>query len=712
MRKTGVLVSSIILMLTLFGQSTYPQTNVTIGTESISMRLNAVVADRSMSNLVYPREYTVYNDQGECVYGRGFLIASKNFKTKWIFSSGQWTELEQETTLAYFISDATPNYHEDRTHSAVELNITKYWKYKAPFREVNLQNFSDDDWHGYDKVGGPNMICEQMVVASCNTAHGITLTQRAYAFHDPKYDDFIIVEYIFKNIGDIDSDPEVEYPNNQVKDCYLALKFIPMPSNLSSLVVPGAGGWMPQVDDWIDYYSGYYNGEPLRVMYGWDGDARTEYCADDDEGDPFPVSGIFMSTQYPGMAILHVDKEVNDHTNDPNQPIMSYYSWGGAHASNTLSIGAGSIGAESIYNTLSTPEHITSPLDWETWNSTQTEVWNTAYGNDPNVEYYKTGTIGFGPYNFQNIGDSVRIVACYTVGSIGWTEAVELGSWWKEKLPNPTTNDIIEKNRILRSGRDSLFAKIAQVTALFKDASGNIDLIKGADIIGDPAQPPGLTISSDLESIQLKWENVGADKYRVYRRLKPTFALENEPGELIQDPYPLRRELDGNETSWKDTDISIGQDYWYCVSAVNDAGIESSKSLTRTNPTSSDRTRGAAQPYSSVPSTALDSLYVVPNPYNYKSEQFYSGVMTRGNIKFYGLPAQCRIRIYTQSGDLVATLDHELTYPPSTVHTWNMLTDSDQYIASGLYIFTIDQAKDHMDNDVKKVKVGKFIVIR
>jgi hypothetical protein len=707
MKKWGNWATALLTIFALSGQTLYAQINVILSTESISMRLNAVVAEKSSSTIVYPREYNVYGSMGGCVYGRGFIIASKDFTTQWLFSNGTWNEQESVVNAPYFVSDATPNYHMDRSQSAVELNITHYWRYQAPLREVNLTNYSDSDWRDAiaNEVGGEDMVSDQMVKARCNTAHGIRLEQRAYAFWDPKYDDFIIVEYIFKNTGSIDVDRIVEYENNKVKDCYIGLKFVPQVSSLSSTIIPSASGWMPQLDDWIDYYKGTYDNEAIRVMYGWDGDARTEYYEPDDEGDPFPATGIFMSPQYPGMAILHVDKAVNDPANDPDQPIMSYYSYGGANATNALSLG--SMAESDIWSEFNKSEFFTNPFDWDTWNTTQTEIWNTPVGNDPNIEYYKTGTLGFGPYNFENLGDSVRMVVCYAVGSMGWANSVEIGQKWKNGEISKT-----EKNRYLRSGRDSLFTKIAQVSQMFKDTNGDFDLMKGAGLIGTPLPSPGLKVTSDLRTIILEWEDVGAAKYRIYRRLKSTFTLQDDPSELAKDPYPMIEEVDGSVTSWTDNSVSIGNDYWYCVTSVDDTGLESPKFLTRTNPTSSKRSRGAAQPYSALPSTAADSVYVVPNPYHRKSEQLYGRMMTAGNIKFYGLPPQCRIRVYSQAGDLVATLDHELTFPPNSVSTWNMLTDSDQYISPGMYFFTIDEIRDHLGIEVNKTKVGKFVIIR
>jgi hypothetical protein len=533
-------ISQWILMFIILcisdSNSVFAQLEATIGTGSMTMIISEINRTETIRTVVFPREYSVYTQllqigrsEGNmgCVYGGGFLIAARNV-------------VQDTIIIPYFISEATTNYYMN-LQSTVPYEMKRYWKYQAPLRIVNDENFSDPEWQVYDEVGGSGMVSTQMVVAKCNTSSGITLTQRAYAFENQEFDDFVIVEYIFKNTGNINNNPVIEYPNNEVQECYFGLKFVPQPSWLTRRIIPNSGGWNVQGDDWIDYYTGDYNGESIRVLYGWDGDASVSVYSDDDEGDPYRgYSGIFMSPQYPGMAILHVDRAVDDKNNDFTQPLMNYYSYGGASSSNALSLaeqGFGENGGQDIFNILSTPAFFTSPFDWETWNSSQTEIW--AVDNDPNREFYKTGTLGFGPFNFNNIGDSVRIITCYTVGSMGWQKSVEIGEQWKNNQISQT-----DKNRWIRSGRDSLFTQISRISHLFLDDTGNFDLNKGAAIIEDPPEPPGLITKSLVRSIEVNFTNVGAAKYRIYRRLKPVFYLSDIATELLKEPYPLIEELD------------------------------------------------------------------------------------------------------------------------------------------------------------------------
>ena len=126
------------------------------------------------------------------------------------------------------------------------------------------------------------------------------------------------------------------------------------------------------------------------------------------------------------------------------------------------------------------------------------------------------------------------------------------------------------------------------------------------------------------------------------------------------------------------------------------------------------------------PAATGDSLTigVFPNPYYTRAT--WDGVGERERkIYFYNLPPRCEIRIYTIAGDIVATLQHDAaTYNgsdiqwfqhydsdnsqrmPGGLHAWNLITDADQAIATGLYLFTV---KNLSSGEIKR---GKFLIIK
>jgi hypothetical protein len=111
-------------------------------------------------------------------------------------------------------------------------------------------------------------------------------------------------------------------------------------------------------------------------------------------------------------------------------------------------------------------------------------------------------------------------------------------------------------------------------------------------------------------------------------------------------------------------------------------------------------------------SNKLGDVVVVPNPY--RTDQSYtfeeggwegrSSTWTEYSrrIKFIHVPPKCTIRIYSLSGDIIATLYHD--DPVRGDVDWDLLSESNRAIASGLYVFSVE-------SDLGK-QIGKFAVIR
>ncbi len=114
---------------------------------------------------------------------------------------------------------------------------------------------------------------------------------------------------------------------------------------------------------------------------------------------------------------------------------------------------------------------------------------------------------------------------------------------------------------------------------------------------------------------------------------------------------------------------------------------------------------------------------VYPNPYY--GNAYWDGSSERlRKIYFYNLPAECEIVIYTLSGDVVRTLYHNQTSNGSDLrwfetfskdetqqmsggeHAWDLISEDDQAIATGLYLFSVK------DLNTSNIKTGKFLIIK
>jgi hypothetical protein len=105
---------------------------------------------------------------------------------------------------------------------------------------------------------------------------------------------------------------------------------------------------------------------------------------------------------------------------------------------------------------------------------------------------------------------------------------------------------------------------------------------------------------------------------------------------------------------------------------------------------------------------ALDSVYVVPNPYVATSlfEPANPYIVGRGErrILFMGLPPECTIRIYTVTGDLVQTITHSAAVDDGQ-EPWDLVSRDGMDVAYGVYLF-------HVDAPGVGETVGRFALIK
>jgi hypothetical protein len=122
-------------------------------------------------------------------------------------------------------------------------------------------------------------------------------------------------------------------------------------------------------------------------------------------------------------------------------------------------------------------------------------------------------------------------------------------------------------------------------------------------------------------------------------------------------------------------------------------------------------------------STEKLEVGVYPNPY--RTHAAWDGNLERDRkIYFYNLPSHCEVRIFTLAGDLVDSFNHSsTTYTGEDIqwfqkyargnkvfaggeHAWDLVTKDDQAIATGLYLFTVENL------DTGDIQTGKFLVIK
>ena len=175
--------------------------------------------------------------------------------------------------------------------------------------------------------------------------------------------------------------------------------------------------------------------------------------------------------------------------------------------------------------------------------------------------------------------------------------------------------------------------------------------------------------------------------------------------EVLRAPHPLGpwtvidevlpgdpRYFEDGEYGVLDVESNLGDEVAYAVVSVDQEGGRSG----RTNLTIHET--------QAPPSEALGKVYVVPNPLLVTSG--LSGTDRGGDItdriQFMGLTSRCTIRIFSYTGQLIQTIEHDRA---SYGNPWYQLSFNNQIVASGVYYFVVE---DHATGERAN---GKFVVI-
>ncbi|HTY38741.1 MAG TPA: fibronectin, partial [Bacteroidota bacterium] len=452
----------------------------------------------------------------------------------------------------------------------------------------------------------------------------------------------------------------------------------------------------------------------LRVGYEWAGQSAVNSF--DNIGGPYITgNGRFRGPQFAGIEAIHVDKSPKDKSDDPAQPNTN-----GWHAGDTYpSLGDMTIGTASFhtdlykmlsgvpYKSLGSP---TERMD-EVYMATKPDPW-IVHGDGGGTNVW----MNFGPWDLAP-GDSVTIVLAEGVAGLSHAKCDSLG--WRylaaykntsDKgpfvLPNgsTTTDKDVFKDTWFYTGRDSIMKT-------FSRAKRNYDL--GYQIPQPPLPPPLFNIVSGGDRISLSWDPspsksaAGFAGYKIFRATGKTDTI-----------FQQIANLGPTATSFDDVTAQRGFSYYYYISAYSDGSnntsggpnptgeLVSSRFYTRTNQPAYLR-RQAGQ--------SLSDIRIVPNPYNIAAPGLqYPGEPDK--IMFLNIPGHCTIRIYTENGDLINTINHE---NGSGDEPWRSITSSRQVVVSGVYIVHFTVTQDYTDpvTNTLKYKAGdtayqKLVIIR
>jgi len=657
----------------------------------------------------------------------------------WYIGTPNWTD-EKGTVWPVKLSGAAPvTYNEEQCTMPVAdeegYYIRRYMRYQPPTITVDGKQIQDPfplegDEVAPDKIPGTADI---MVTSTINTDMGVTIEQKVFAWSQKNHDDYIVFSYTFTNTGNVDLDDEIELPNQTLHDFYFL--------RASRLERWDSEFWYSSL--------GELKTDSLRMQYAYPGRRRGSGDIDN-TGNGFwaPQPGWMWNAQSVGQAVLHVDKLPADHSDDFNQPAMT-----ATENSDLLWIrndptSTGPAAWAQVYKVMSEgwawrgfvpdatgpnvrPGHHGVRMDEAAVTQSAKYILDL-----PWVTYGASYFWAVGPYTLKP-GESITVVWADGYGNINPLKIWEVQGAWEQGTATPPpgmtfdnaagvglVDDMPPTYKAFPELYNNNYNDWAKDCWVFTGIDSLIQNMNNAQWnerhnfnvpIAPP--PPSLTVQSLPNKIAISWGNESESAsdfagYRLYRsegywyegHIPWTVTTEHGEWKLIKD-FP------GSAThSYDDANVTRGKAYYYYVIAYDDGvsnspGVNGKQEVLESGRFLNMTTRPAYLTRRS--GTSLDDIVVVPNPYNLGARELqYPGEPNK--IMFMELPPVCTIKIYTESGDLVKTIEHT---NGSGDEAWgltalaHMTNEIGQIVVSGIYIANIKTPDGASIN-------RKFVIIR
>ncbi len=562
--------------------------------------------------------------------------------------------------------------------------------YISPLADAQkVTNYNMDD---------PSLLAEEIITgAAYMVEFGVEMNFRALAWSYPKYDDFIIYEYTFKNTG-----------NKNITNFRFA------PTAEINIATPIAGGWLDDDQyEWnIEKEAFYFHddvlwnnqGLPVEQNYGL---TRSDKGEPADIDAPAAINHEFLAPQYFTYYWLEKpqksDPNERDHMNIVDKGNLNQ-EWNRVQPDPMNDNPEVDFDPDSyIYESLVYDQPL--PLTAEDGTSLESEAARlglTAAERtrfERQIDYlYATG-----PYDLPPGGELkfVMVVAC---GMMDFERVMAGG---------------VENEAHLKDGADSLWKNIDAAIELYN---------RGYECPDPPPTPTDgmntLVLTPLPLGMKVQWPAISDSYldpdynvndvagYRVYRS-----SFRNVgPWMLVKDISVEQVEMEDGMVTYNDSDLKLGVGYYYGVTSYDTGHNEPwpyDQSVTSVPPLESGLVNANSDPVypMAAPSDNMDDIRVYPNPFIQHSQLRGEGEGYR--IEFVNVPSVCTIRIYTLAGEHITTIKHN---DGSGDEPWGSRALGDyqvnkylQFVAPGTYLFHVES---HVPGHEGEEKIGKFVIIK
>ncbi len=715
-------IPAIVLLMLLstsalaLAQSQSPElqtTTIRLGRLWLGMAANGGKMNFDPRGGFFPNDYGIAADRSQYAQaftGSGIYLTA----THWF---NPLTDSIENVAVYSTVTDSMPI-------GRVIQTLTNYLRYKYPTIQIGgaSGNISLFGTYNPDYPGFANHTYDEAAEVVDSTILGVTIDRKVYAWSQNYNNDYVITDLVFTNVG-----------GDTLDSLYINMQ--ETGANMYYSNGNNPQGTFDPTMVWQHYYGGR-PGDTMRVFY--------EYSADnpklpgDDMGAPqVSQNGRLLMPNMNYYAILHASREpYTDSTQDIDDPLEPKVTYMGVATAIPFNQASDLYGNKNFYAIRGAFSNV-YPMTGETTGAyhgfNNDELGTADYTANPAGQYEGISyrSCSFGPYTFYP-GQKLHIVYASGFAGIGYRMGQEIGQEWLDgtlkdppnasqipgwnartgllpsnfAFPAGATDEDMIKDRWISLGIDSVMLSAWR-------AKWNYE--HDYSIPQAPPPPQTVTIAPTAGAIQIQWSDPAAEQmpdfagYRIMRR------VSNFDTVFYQPIYNSDSTDLGVTHLFNDSIAYYGAQVYYYVQAK--------ARIPYNDPAADPTTRGkiiysgrAMYPnfYFARPTNFaqddLSKIRIVPNPYNIKDPLLYSasrglGATDGRAIVFYNLPAVCTIKIYTENGDLVQTINHPTPGTSGGSETWTMLTSSQQVIYSGVYI-AVFQTPDG------RVSYQKFLVVR
>ena len=592
---------------------------------------------------------------------------------------------------------------------------------------------------------------EEIIISSWDTPVGVRVTRTSRAWSYPGYDSFIIYEYEFENVTtDTISDLFVTFANT------FAPSMFGYQRNHGEWAESAYRGQPP--DGLGDHFARFDLKRWMSYNHERDGLPDPDFF--DTWSQPGDRGGL-NSPQAVGIMVLHYDydhlstkdqtKQVFytnsdsagmwDDNNKAKQPFLLRYENGnlpgdtktGTWMDPTLTR------KTSVWQGVTDSTRFADQFDpdlWDYWkgrtkSSANLSWWqpvSRAYGFYPYtippgvVMHFTVAEVaGYGPgvasdRKYTDLGGTVRAgvdAGAYFSPVPSWYDTLHydylgtkdyIGSTYLQNHPLPwyitpgvvSIRDVADRAIQLYNGADSVIKydtrqykpKDSPETGIYTSISIPFPAPAIKNIENTRAAVNRIIWGPEIESFDTPRLHAPFDHYVVMRAPHPL-----GPWTVIDSVFPGDSQyFENGEYSILDTDSRLGDNVAYAIISVDQLGGKSGMTNFIVHETQAPAVE------------TLGKVYVIPNPLFVTSG--LTGSDPNGEIgdriQFVGLTARCTIRIFSYSGQLIKTLEHDRNTYGKPMY---QLSVNNQIIASGVYYFVVE---DRATGDISS---GKFVVI-